>query len=62
MIYLLYSPSQKAYHRSTIEEIIEENRYMLKNRIKNDWVIVGYAIPEEEKFYFAEVKQQLGRP
>lgn len=48
MIHVLeYSPSQKAFHRCTLEEAVETNRQNFNRGTNLDWVIIAQGTWEE---------------
>lgn len=64
MIFLLYSKSQKAYHRCDLQEMISDNRLNLKTKdAPCDFIVVGFAIDKTNaNAQFPEIKFKLGRP
>lgn len=64
MIFLLYSKSQKSYHRSDLQEMIAENKRNLKTKGAScDYIVVGAAIDiTNANGTFPDIKFKLGRP
>ena len=64
MIFLLYSKSQKAYHRCDLYEMINDNASNLKSKEGPcDYIVVGAAIDlTNANATFPKIKAELGRP
>lgn len=64
MIYLLYSQSQKAYHREIgISRIIEDNITQLERGVIADYILVATAFDNDEADrIFPIIKEKIGRP
>ena len=64
MIYLLYSQSQKAYHREyNLDGMVADNLAQLEHGVPADYVVIGYALEgENADSKFDLIREKLGRP